>query len=214
VICSVIGCNNEYYAKTFCKKHYQQVQKHGIVSQRTIYDPNEFIIISDICWVILFDKKCTEVARSKFLAIYYDTIKNSNLKWHLLKGYVVADWFDENGQKQQTSPHQSIIQLSGRKVNTGEEIDHKDRDPLNNLDDNLRICTRIQNSQNKEKHINNSSGYIGVSWDTHAKKWRAYITINYKKKHLGNFTIKEDAARAYNVAAIHYFGEFAVLNNV
>ena len=53
---------------------------HGKIQQiqRTIYDPNEFIIENDICWVILYDRKCIEIARAKFYTKYYEILKNSN----------------------------------------------------------------------------------------------------------------------------------------
>jgi hypothetical protein len=58
--------------------------------------------------------------------------------------------------------------------------------------------------------MNNTSGYRGVTW--FQNKWRASIKINSRRIFLGYFISKEDAARAYDRAALEYFGEFAVLN--
>jgi len=41
-----------------------------------------------------------------------------------------------------------------------------------------------------------SSGYTGVSFDKYGKKWVAHITINGKKKHIGQFKEKKDAIDA------------------
>jgi hypothetical protein len=94
----------------------------------------------------------------------------------------------------------------------GMEVDHRDRNTLNNQVSNLRICTRMQNSHNREKDIDNSSGYKGVR--LHRDKWQARIGINNTEICLGNFSTKEEAALAYNDAAIKYFGEFANLNKI
>lgn len=92
----------------------------------------------------------------------------------------------------------------------GKLIDHRDGNGLNNLPSNLRIATSTENSRNRRKNSNNQSGYKGVCWC--ARKWRAAIRVNGKLKHLGYFENVTDAALAYDVAAIHYFGEFAHLN--
>ncbi len=42
----------------------------------------------------------------------------------------------------------------------------------------------------------------------------AKITVQYRQIYLGGYRSKEEAALAYNKAAIKYFGEFAVLNKV
>lgn len=53
---------------------------------------------------------------------------------------------------------------------------------------------------------NNTSGFNGVSWKEKNKKWQASI--------IGIFEDKLEAARAYNKAALKYFGEFANLNAI
>lgn len=92
------------------------------------------------------------------------------------------------------------------------QTDHKDHDGLNNQRSNLRPATQSQNQGNQRPQAGRSSRYKGVGWLTGQRKWRAYIKIDGKSIHLGLFTSEEDAARAYDFAAIAAWGEFACLN--
>lgn len=94
----------------------------------------------------------------------------------------------------------------------GKDYDHKDRNGLNNQLNNLRQATYSQNSSNRERRKDNSSGFKGVYFEENRGKWRAIITVNHQRKHLGRFNNAVDAARAYDKAALELHGEFAKLN--
>lgn len=91
-------------------------------------------------------------------------------------------------------------------------IDHIDGNKLNNRIENLRICTHNQNQHNQGIRASNKSGYKGVSWMKSVKKWHAQICCNSKVTHLGLYTCKIEAAKAYDEAAKQLHGEFAWLN--
>lgn len=87
------------------------------------------------------------------------------------------------------------------------DIDHKDRDKLNNRDGNLRKATDSQNLANKKKPSNNTSGFKGVH--PKRKKWCAQIRCGDQRVTLGSFSTPEEAHAAYVNAANEMFGEFA-----
>lgn len=93
-------------------------------------------------------------------------------------------------------------------------IDHKDHNGLNNCRSNLRICYQRENQINVNRRSDNTSGYKGVCWHNGAQKWASRIKVNGKDIHLGVFTDIKDAALAYNKAAVKFFGEFALLNEI
>ena len=95
-----------------------------------------------------------------------------------------------------------------------EQIDHINGDPKDNRWINLRAATNTQNSRNSRKPKNNTSGYKGVSFISRLNKYRATIMVNRKHIYLGLFVDPKEAALAYNNAAIKYFGEFALLNDL
>lgn len=84
--------------------------------------------------------------------------------------------------------------------------DHKNLNTLDNRRDNLRICNNQQNSYNRSIQTNSKSGLKGVYF--FQNKWRARIV----SKDLGYFDDPIDAAKAYDVAAVELFGEFAKTN--
>jgi hypothetical protein len=88
-------------------------------------------------------------------------------------------------------------------------VDHIDRDTSNYTLENLRFASRSEQNVNQSKQKNTSSKYIGVCWDNPTAKWRAYIKIEGKNKHLGYFDNEEDAGRAYDSAC---FSEFHTKN--
>lgn len=94
----------------------------------------------------------------------------------------------------------------------GQLIDHRDHDGLNNQRGNLRFCSRVQNMVNSKKRASVSSEFKGCSFDNTRKKWAAQISVNGKNIHLGRFNNPIDAARAYDTAAVKYYGEFASTN--
>ena len=66
------------------------------------------------------------------------------------------------------------------------QIDHINHNTLDNRKCNLRICTNFENQLNK---TNNTSGYVGVTWDKSRNKWYVFC----KRKYIGRFNNIEDA---------------------
>jgi hypothetical protein len=91
-------------------------------------------------------------------------------------------------------------------------IDHINGDGLDNRRVNLRQATHGQNMGNKRIYSNNTSGYKGVGLHRLSSKWQAMIQRDGKAHYLGRYATPEEAARAYDRAAIEVFGEFARLN--
>ena len=94
-----------------------------------------------------------------------------------------------------------------------EIVDHINGNIYDNRRENLRIGNKSDNGSNlRHLPIHNTSGFKGVHYDKVNKKWRARIQVYGKGIHLGRFKDKIDAAKAYDEAAIKYFGEFACTN--
>lgn len=92
--------------------------------------------------------------------------------------------------------------------------DHINHDGLDNRRRNLRPATPAQNAQNRRPHPGTSSRYKGVGWNRRGRNWTAVINLAGRRLYLGHFTNEEDAALAYNAAALEAWGDYAWLNPV
>lgn len=96
----------------------------------------------------------------------------------------------------------------------GVQVDHINRNGLDNRRVNLRLATPGQNNANAKIRSDNTSGYKGVCWSHSRGKigWYASIHLDGKQRGLGLFDDPWEAAQAYNAAALEQWGEFAFLN--
>jgi hypothetical protein len=130
--------------------------------------------------------------------------KAGHLKWSAhfngTKWYAVRN---DNGKIQKL--HRFLMDAK-----PDEEVDHINGDGLDCSFSNMRICSLQQNRQNRLVPSGRSK-YLGVYYDSWAKKWCAAVKKNghtTKKR----FATEEEAARARDKMAIEAFGEFAPLN--
>jgi len=94
------------------------------------------------------------------------------------------------------------------KANKGQQIDHRNRNGLDNQRLNLRFCNYSLNHANAKKRLNTSSNYKGVCWDKARQRWMLQVG----SKHYGRFDDEIEAAKAYDTKAIELYGEFARTN--
>lgn len=78
-------------------------------------------------------------------------------------------------------------------------VDHIDGDPLNQRWVNLRDINTKGNAENQRKAPghNKVSGLLGVGWSKARQQWRANISTDGKRVHLGYFDLASDAHEAY-----------------
>lgn len=91
-------------------------------------------------------------------------------------------------------------------------VDHINRNRLDCRKSNLRKCNQKQNTYNSSKQHGTKSKYKGIHLNGKCLLWRAQITFNGKRKHLGYYKTEKEAALVYNKHAKVLFGEFANLN--
>lgn len=142
-----------------------------------------------------------------------DVEKVSSMSWHMVGRYAA------NGS---IYMHRVVMGLSSG----DSHVDHKNGNGLDNRKSNLRLATYQQNTassirvkqQGRALHgkptRTTSSRFRGVSYRTDRKRWTAYIGTAKDRTCLGCFEFEEQAARAYNEAALVKYGEFARLNEL
>lgn len=144
-----------------------------------------------------------------------DYVRLNKFKWYVrptrYTSYAVRNVRIAKNKKRIERMHRVILglQLGDKRI-----TDHRDGNGLNNVRSNLRVCTYTQNNQSRRKQNVGTSKYKGVHWHCRLHKWHSRIQINKKQVFLGCFDSEIAAAVAYNRAALKYFGQFALTNNM
>ncbi|AXS25549.1 MULTISPECIES: AP2 domain-containing protein [Staphylococcus] len=129
-----------------------------------------------------------------------DFIKVNQYKWHMNKSHNTIRFLAWVNNKKIALPYY----LTG-KVNSYQKVKGYDFRKNN-------IGIDQHKYRYREPQKNSSSKYKGVR--LYKNKWRASITINGKRIHLGSFDKESDAAKAYNMAVVDLWNGNGYLNSV
>lgn len=188
--CTVEGCDNKYYSKGYCQKHYSQMRKYG-KTFNVDFNVNEIIEYEDHIEICLYNKKREEIAKALADLECIDLIKQ--YKWHLRQdGYVSSS--------DNIFLHRLIMNCDENMV-----IDHINHNKLDNRRENLKICTQKENVRNQVIKKTNTSGYTGVY--KRGRKWCARIYVDGQQIYLGTFDTFEKAKQARISAEVEYFNK-------
>jgi hypothetical protein len=157
--------------------------------------------------------------------LYIDPGSASGLCWKVARGKVkpgaIAGTLRSDGywqiciDRRLFANHRIIWSIGNKQDPEGLQIDHIDGNSVNNSLSNLRIATIQENQWNRVNlACNNTSGFQGVDWIKHQRKWRARIKINSKDISLGAFKSIEEAVAARREGELKYYGEFSPIRKL
>lgn len=201
-MCECDGCDKlaitKFQGYWVCQRHKSQLKQNGKFLTRTVYDKNEIEIRDGYAYVYLYDKQCNKVAETIIDIYNIEAIKD--YKWYLRPdGYVATNNY--NGIYMYL--HSLICNKDDKYY-----VDHKDRNKLNNTEENLRSADCSENQMNKGIRSNNTSGKVGVHWVKDKLCWCAMICVRGNHINLGYFDKFEDAVKCRVDAEYKYFNDY------
>lgn len=137
----------------------------------------------------------------------------AKFRFRVVKGKTTDVMYAVMGDRPAKSLHRIILErmleeTGATPLADNEFPDHIDGNGLNNSRSNLRRATKSTNGMNRGAEKNSWTGYKGVSWHKHRKKYRARIKANGKEISLGYYVNIEDAIKARDEAELLYFGDY------
>lgn len=90
------------------------------------------------------------------------------------------------------------------------DIDHINRDTIDNRLENLRVVSRSENNMNRKRSA--SSGFKGVCLHKASGLWTANTKVKGVPVHLGYYKTAEEAGRAYDKFVEDTYGDVALTN--
>ena len=122
-------------------------------------------------------------------------------------GYYTID-LCKNKRRHVKKIHKLVIQSFLENIDSKACVDHINGKREDNNIKNLRYATFEENNRNRKIAKNNASSVKGVNFDKDKNKWRARITIDGIRIHLGYFDTIEEA-KLSRIKKVHeVFGEF------
>lgn len=151
--------------------------------------------------------KCIELTKGMVAIVDDEDFEYlAQWRWHCSHGYATRGVYSPLTQR--SKPLRMHVAIM--KPPDGFEVDHRNLNTLDNRRSNLRMATDTQNKWNKTKYKNNTTGFKGVFRNRNG--FQAKIRAHKKQYCMGTYATKEEAAAAYNAAALRHHGEFARLN--
>ena len=110
--------------------------------------------------------------------------------------------------------HSKTTRARLREANLGKKLtpEHRAKIGAGNAGKTISSDHRSRTSASVQRIPPAHGRFKGVTYSTRRERWLARITIRGDVRHLGTFKNKEDAAVAYDAAALNAFGDDCYLN--
>lgn len=194
MVCEICGASdsntriiNSIKYGCLCRKHYLRKYKDRNI-ERSIYDQNTYVIHGEYAEIILYDKNGIECGRA--IIDSDDVEKCKKYKWHI-KNDGRNKYAISNGSKR-VFLHRLIMNY----YDTGMDIDHINRNGLDNRKSNLRIVTRSRNIMNQDETNGIKIAPSG--------NYQVAIGKDYKTIYIGTYNSFEEAYIARKEAEEKY----------
>ena len=144
--------------------------------------------------------------------------KDGNLYWKVSPSYHIKEGMKAGNmtkrgyvkirlEKKYYLLHRLIWMWHNGSIPDGFYIDHINGNKADSRIENLRLATKSQNMQNRDKPSNNTSGVKGVCrWKN---RWRVQFSLNHKQYYFGTFDTLPQAENRAKEAVIELHKEFA-----
>jgi hypothetical protein len=158
------------------------------------------VIDGDVAKVPLYARD--KSVRTYALIDAADAEQVSRYRWHVGSGGYPAYSLSRSHEGKNPMEIKLHRFLMGLAPGNLMQVDHINRDRLDNRRSNLRLVTADVQAQNQGSSRGSTSKYRGVHWSVRAQKWRATVRQGSRLISLGSYTDEDEAGRVAHEARL------------
>lgn len=192
-MCSVDDCTREARARGYCTTHYQR-RRLGINMKPPIRTGGA------VCAVEGCEKPCHAHG---WCSTHYRRYRRNGSPILAMRHWLWTGARSGAGYghfwdgSHEVLAHRCSYELANGAIPEGVYLDHRCRNSLCVNPSHLRPVTNKQNMEHRSgPQSNNTSGFLGVSWDKERRKWAANVKHNGRQFHVGRFATLTEANAA------------------